>query len=253
MSATLYTLEADSKAFKAIVAATIAGFPLDVNEVAANKDGSAPVKLSPSGRFPSLQTADGVISESNAICRYIARARPESNLYGRGFFQTAQVDSYIDWALINLETPAQLQVLPILGQMGKDYKVITKAQEDFKNGLARLEADLALKTFLVGNRLTLADIVVCSVLYYPFKFFMDAEYRRSYPNLTRYYLFVTAQPAFAKVVGPVVPCVTAISPLPGKGGKKGGKKQKKNKRSRPNPQRRRRTPNPQRRRRRRIL
>lgn len=229
MSATLYTLEADSKAFKAIVAATIAGFPLDVNEVAANKDGSAPVKLSPSGRFPSLQTADGVISESNAICRYIARARPESNLYGRGFFQTAQVDSYIDWALINLETPAQLQVLPILGQMGKDYKVITKAQEDFKNGLARLEADLALKTFLVGNRLTLADIVVCSVLYYPFKFFMDAEYRRSYPNLTRYYLFVTAQPAFAKVVGPVVPCVTAISPLPGKGGKKGGKKQKKQK------------------------
>lgn len=227
MSATLYTLDADSKAFKSIITASILGYPLTVKEVLPNEDGSVPTERSPTGRFPCLETPEGTLTESNAICRYLARARPEGNLYGRSFFAGAQVDSYIDWSLINLETPALLQVLPILGQMQKNYQVIKKSQADFQNGLNKLEADLSLKTFLVGDRLTLADVVICSILYYPMKFFMNAEYRRQYPNVTRYFSFMIATPHFSKVVGPFVPCVVAISPLPGKArGKKGGKKQK---------------------------
>merc|ERR1711939_1194537 len=115
------------------------------------------------------------------------------------------------------------------GRMDKNFQVVKKAQADFENGLQRLEADLALRTFLVGDRLSLADVIISTILYYPMKFFMDAAYRRKYPNLTRYFSFVVSTPSFFKTVGFFVPCVVAnISLFAGcKGGKKKNKKQKK--------------------------
>merc|ERR1712010_185338 len=216
------------------ITAAIVGYPLNVKEVQINKDGSVPEGASPTGLFPCLETPNGCISESNAICRYIARARPQGDLYGRSFFSSAQIDSYIDWSLVNLEVPALLLVLPLMGRMEKNFTVVKKAQADFENGLKRLEADLALRTFIVGDRLSLADVIIATILYYPMKFFMDAAYRRKYPNLTRYFSFVVATPSFFKTVGFFVPCVVAKNPLfaGGKGGKKknkGGKKQKKKK------------------------
>merc|ERR1712072_502319 len=124
-----------------------------------------------------------------------------------------------------------LQVLPLMGRMDKNFQVVKKAQADFEKGLQRLEADVALRTFLVGDRLSLADVIITTILYYPMKFFMDAEYRRKYPNLTRYFSFVVATPSFFKTVGFFVPCVVSKNPLfaGGKGGKKKNKKQQKKK------------------------
>lgn len=227
---TLYSVDGDSKAFKAIVTAAIVGYPLDVKKLQINADGTVAEGVSPTGAYPCLVTPNGIITESNAICRYIARSRPQSNLYGYSFFASAQIDSYIDWSLVNLEVPALLQTLPLLGKMEKNYQVIKKAQTDFQQGLQKLETDLALRTFIVGDRLSLADIVLTSILYYPMKFFMDAEYRRSFPNLTRYFSFVVATPSFQRTVGPFVPCVVAQNPLHAGGKGKGkGKKQKKQK------------------------
>jgi len=230
MSDTLYVLPGDSKAFKAVIAADIVGYPLDVKTLQFNEDGTVSGP-SPTNLYPCLETPNGVITESNAICRYIARSRPQGNLYGYSFFASAQIDSYIDWSLVNLEVPALLQILPLLGRMDKNYQVIKKAKEDFRAGLQKLETDLALRTFIVGDRLSLADIVIGSILYYPMKILMDAEYRREFPNLTRYFSFLVATPNFAKTVGLFVPCVIAKDPLRagGKGGKGKQKKQKKQK------------------------
>merc|ERR1712032_1360109 len=196
MSDTLYAVGGSSKAFKAIITASIVGYPLNVKEVQINKDGSVPEGASPTGLFPCLETPNGCITESHGICRYIARARPQGDLYGHSFFSSAQIDSYIDWSVVNLEVPALLQVLPLLGRMEKNFQVVKKAQTDFKTGLQKLETDLALRTFIAGDRLSLADIVICSILHYPMKFFMDAEYRREFPNLTRYFSFVVSTPHF---------------------------------------------------------
>jgi len=92
-----------------------------------------------------------------------------------------------------------------------------------------------LKTFLVGEALTLADIVIASILYYPYKLLMDAKFRRKYPNVCRYYSFISALPAFQATVGPVVPCVEAtnfqdlMKANKAKGGKKKGQQQAKKK------------------------
>lgn len=46
----------------------------------------------PTGKFPVLEVEGHQIFESNAIARYIAKAKPESGLYGKSVFESSQVD-----------------------------------------------------------------------------------------------------------------------------------------------------------------
>ncbi len=85
--------------------------------------------------------AAGSIFESNAIARYVARLRPDTNLMGhvrapvpgragengrfkcllslpfpvQSFWQTGQVESWVDFCAHDVELPATLWVFPILG------------------------------------------------------------------------------------------------------------------------------------------
>ena len=45
----------------------------------------------------------GAVFESNAIARYIARMRSDTELLGRSFFDKAVVDSWMDFAQQELE------------------------------------------------------------------------------------------------------------------------------------------------------
>lgn len=60
-----------------------------------------------------------------------------------------------------------------------------------------LNSALALKTWLVANHLTIADIRVFSALYYK----RDAVSEDVYPNIVRWIKHMEAQPSFAKIAG----------------------------------------------------
>ena len=64
-----------------------------------------------------------------------------------------------------------------------------------------LEKVLADRTFLVGDRVTLADIFVYSVLGPAFATVLDADFRKSHPNVTRHFQTVAHQPQVLEVVG----------------------------------------------------
>ena len=61
--------------------------------------------LSPLGKVPVLVTPQGSIFESNAIARYVARVRRDTELYGATFFESGQIDSWIDFCCHELELP----------------------------------------------------------------------------------------------------------------------------------------------------
>jgi glutathione S-transferase len=66
--------------------ADIAG--VKVEEVIVADKNAIKDKL-PTGKFPTLEV-DGVsIFESNAIARYFAKLKPESNLYGKTVFESS--------------------------------------------------------------------------------------------------------------------------------------------------------------------
>jgi elongation factor 1-gamma len=79
-------------------------------------------------------------------------------------------------------------------------KAHSQAVNGLKKSLDILEKILLNKTYLVGERITLADIAISTSLYLPFKLVLDAGYRKEHPNLTRWYTTLINQPAFKKVM-----------------------------------------------------
>eukprot|EP01042_Synura_sphagnicola_P014004 gene14004-17721_t len=199
----LYVDAGNFRAFKILIAAEYAGVTIDVPEFKAGTDNTTEDfrKKSPLGKVPVLETAQGSIFESNAIARYVARLRPDAELLGVSFFESAQVDSWIEFNSHELELPATVWYYPVLGAAPYNASLSAKAKGDVSRALKVLENHLADKTYLVGEKITLADITVASTLVYPFKFVADASFRGAFPNVIRWFETLVHQPAFEAVVG----------------------------------------------------
>lgn len=239
---TLYGEKGNFRSMKILIAAEYNKVDIEITpnfQVGVDNNTAEFRKLSPTGKVPVLATPQGAISESNAIARYIARYQRDTQLYGTSFFESGQVDQWVDFSSHELELPVSLWIYPLLGYVPFNAALSAKAKADVARALQVLESHLADKTYLVGHRVTLADIAIVSALFYPFKFVADAAFRAPFPNVMRWFDTLVNQPNFKAVVGTVVLCteeLTAVvdgkatAPVTAKGGEDGGKKKdKKNK------------------------
>lgn len=218
----------DFRAFKGLIAAKYAGVAVETDlsfEMGKSDKTAEFLKLSPMGKVPVLQCPEGVLLQSNAIARYFARQAPALNLMGASFFDQAKVDSWLDWISSELEVPVTMWIFPILGFMPPNPKNVANAKKNTKVALKMLEAHLMSRSYMVGEAITLVDIVLASALVYPFKMVFDFNFRKQYPSVCRWFMTVTALPQFAHVLGDVVMCSKAMElPKPVKKAKKGKKK-----------------------------
>lgn len=230
MALKLWTHPGNFRAFKILIAAEYNGIDIELPDV-SGADNKSPEFLakSPLGRLPVLDTPHGSIFESNAIARYVARIRRDTELCGVSFFESGQVDSWIDFSAHELELPATVWVYPVIGYMPYNEAAVTKAKADLATGLASLEKHLLDKTYLVGDKITLADITVASALVYPVKLVMDADYRKQFPCVMRWFTTCVNQPQFVAVVGKVEPAKEELlaAGAPAKAPKPDVKKEKK--------------------------
>jgi elongation factor 1-gamma len=209
----LVTYPALFRAQKVIITAQLAGVELEID---TNTSESQLASLSTHGKVPCLVTPEGNISESNAIARYIARMAPASTgLLGATPFESAQVDSWLDFCVQDLEIPATLWIAPILGWMDENKAVTERATQDLKKGMSLLEKHLQMETFICGRQMTVADVAIATTLLLPLKLVMDSKAREPYPNLMRWFDLCTHQQAFIDVVGETrlceVPLTAAVS------------------------------------------
>ncbi|XP_032872093.1 elongation factor 1-gamma [Amblyraja radiata] len=80
------------------------------------------------------------------------------------------------------------------------------AKEELKKVLAILDEHLKTRTFLVGERVTLADItLVCSLLWL-YKQVLEPSFRQSFTNTNRWFVTCINQPQFKAVLGQVNLC-----------------------------------------------
>jgi elongation factor 1-gamma len=227
MSYTLHTDAGNFRAFKILIAAEYNNVEISIPEFNVGTDNITPafLKKSPLGRVPVLDTPQGSLFESNAIARFVARLRSDTELLGANFHDNAQVDTWIDFCSHDIELPATLWYYPYLGVAPYNAALTNKAKGDLQKSLAVLEAHLADKTYVVGHKITLADISLVSALVYPFKFVAEASYRSAFPNVMRWFITCVNQPQFEAVIGKVVLCEKELA-LPA-GGAAGDKKDNK--------------------------
>jgi elongation factor 1-gamma len=97
--------------------------------------------------------------------------------------------------------PATIWVYGILGYAPFNAENTEKAKLDVRNVLSILDKYLAYRTYLVGNRVTLADIIgVCSLLQF-YSLVLDPPFRQPYLNVNRWFETCVNQPQFKAVIG----------------------------------------------------
>lgn len=89
---------------------------------------------------------------------------------------------------------------PLTGRDPYIKKNVDDSQKATHKVIAVLEQHLLGNTFLVGDRITLADLFVCALISRGFQFFFDKKWRSANPNVTRWYETIYNQPTYSAVV-----------------------------------------------------
>merc|ERR1712113_1024538 len=108
-----------------------------------------------------------------------------------------------------------------------------QAKKDTVNALRVLNDHLLSHTYLVGNQITLADIIIVSALVEMYQKVFAKKFISSYANVTRWFKTCINQPQFSSVLGKIVFATKEMqAPKPKKEKKKSGsKKGKKDKKT----------------------
>jgi glutathione S-transferase len=164
--------------------------------------------LNPVGGIPALEDDGLVVSESNAILRYLATREGRADLYPTDARERALVDEMMErWvatfrpAFFKVESAA-LGFAPGKGMGGAppDPERALAAAEEAAPILTTLERIVAAGGgWAVLGRFTLADVVAAPILFRTTRTGMDLG---GYPAVVRWRDALTARPAFV-AAGPV--------------------------------------------------
>jgi len=197
----LYTYENNLRAQKVLIVAKYAGINIEVVSHVDFKSEEF-LKNNPTGKVPVLETEHGFISESNAIVRYIAReAKPV--LYGKSNLDAGLIDQWIEFAATEVELPSFAWIFPIQGIIPNNPLATKKAQEDVKKVLQILDSHLLSRTYIVGNTVTLADIVLAISLLQLYQLVLDPTFRGPFVNVNRWFSTIVNQPEVHAILGEV--------------------------------------------------
>lgn len=92
---------------------------------------------------------------------------------------------------------------PILGRDPYNRKSVDDSQKAAYKFIGVLEHHLLSNTFLVGERITLADIFAVGIVSRGFEYLFDKKWQQENPNVTRWFLTIHNQPSYAAIVDKV--------------------------------------------------
>ncbi|KAJ4396371.1 hypothetical protein N0V93_000590 [Gnomoniopsis smithogilvyi] len=208
---TIYSYPGNFRVLRAQVIADLNGLELKNADFQMGVTNKSPEFLAkfPLGKVPAFEGADGFcLTEGAAISTYIAGSGPKaSQLLGADMKTKARI---AEWTLFT-ETEIVAHATPALVAMYKliPYDEASQAvsAERFERALTKIEGTVKDgKKFLVGEELTLADLMVVSALYMAGGPIFDAEMRAKVPATLEYVKGISSIPQFAKVFGDFKPC-----------------------------------------------
>jgi glutathione S-transferase len=156
------------------------------------------LKINPNGHIPVIDDDGFVMWESLAINLYLAR-KFGGPLAPAGLTEEARTAMWSFWALNECE-PAGLEVM--MNRVNKppaerDEAKATAAIATLRGPFAVLDAALANSPYLLGERFTVADLNVATIVN---RARAAPELFAAFPNVNRWFAVVTARPAFTKTM-----------------------------------------------------
>ncbi|KAK4195516.1 glutathione S-transferase [Triangularia verruculosa] len=189
----IYTYPNNYRVQIAQVAADLNNFELEFPEFQMGVTNKTPEFLSkfPLGKAPAFSSADDTfhLTEGLAISRYIASSGPASaQLLGSDPKTSALIEQ---WALFGETELSSATVPPLLMVLAKmipyDEARYTQCAGNLERAVKRLEEAVKDgRKFLVGDKLSLADLAVLGPMQLAGKFLFDGEMRKQAPSVEGY-------------------------------------------------------------------
>jgi len=123
------------------------------------------LKMNPSGKIPVLETDEGYIAESVAICRYLEALHPEPNLFGATPFELGRIEMFN--RIYELEMWTQIGISwvngPVVAKMAagrftQNPQAKETSDANVHRFYQRMNQELAHRDYAAGDRYTVADI-----------------------------------------------------------------------------------------------
>uniref|UniRef100_A0A7S3CT45 Elongation factor 1-gamma n=1 Tax=Strombidium rassoulzadegani TaxID=1082188 RepID=A0A7S3CT45_9SPIT len=162
-------------------------------------------------QFPLLETDQGCLSESTAICGYLANLA--GSHLGTSPFERSQVDQWVSFSNTALTPAATLVNRGIFGTGEITQAQWNEAAKDLKAHAKTLNTALQGKKFLVGAEATIADVILANTLMTGLQTVLDAGFRKAMKNVEEWATATLSLPAYKKVCGNVQLCAKPLKPL----------------------------------------
>jgi len=156
--------------------------------------------MNPNGRIPTIRDSGFVLWESNAIVRHLCRRYDTSRMLLPESDETyALADQWMDWHKTTLYPPyidlfwAIVRTEPAV----RSETHIAKLRGATEAALLVLDKQLASKSFMLGNRPTMADIPIGALVHR----YLNLEIERpEFLNINAWYRRLSDRPAYREHV-----------------------------------------------------
>lgn len=169
---------------------------IDVGGKFGGVDTAEYARLNPNKLVPVLDDQGFILWESDAIVRYLVATHGAGKLYSGDSQGLALADQWLTWSASSLymdtiytifwgyvRTPAA----------ERNNAAIAAAAERAGQRLGILDAQLANRPYILGDRLTMADLGAGTLMY---RYFTLPQARPSLPNVEAWYQRLTQRPAY---------------------------------------------------------
>jgi elongation factor 1-gamma len=165
---------------------------------------------SPTLTLPFLENEDGILSESKAIELYLCQKfKPE--LLGANDLEKVKVHQWIDFATLDLNYHSKNLIYPIFGWEVYDKEKEKSSLDRVKKLLGALNKQLEGKKFILGDNLTLADVVNFRFVRPYFQLVLPEGLRNSLlKNVVEWFKNIANSPEAIKAYGKTVMCKSPV-------------------------------------------
>jgi glutathione S-transferase len=167
-------------------------YKVEILDYASTMKGPSYLAVNPMGKVPALRHGDTIVTETAAICAYLADAFPQAQLapppgdrlrgpyYRWLFFCAGPFESAASNKVLGFVVPPERERMMGYG--------------NFAKVMSTLEAAISSADYLVGNRFTAADLYVGAQIGFGMMF--GTLERR--PAFERYWQRMSARPAYVR-------------------------------------------------------
>ncbi|MDQ0394692.1 glutathione S-transferase family protein [Labrys monachus] len=152
--------------------------------------------LNPNGQVPVIEDDNGVLWESNTICRYLAGEYGRADLLPSAPARRARVEQWMDWQASELNVAWRYAFNAIVRRDPAygDPALVEAGTREWNGKIGILDRQLAATgAFAAGDTFTLADVVLGLSVN---RWLMTPLERPHYPAVIAYYQRLSERPAF---------------------------------------------------------